>query len=436
MSLRKTIRLGINLFILSLVGVVGATAFQETSGPRSGIPTTRVKRGMVETRVYTNGELRPSKTAMLVAPPVGGTLQIVHLTKTGTRVNANDVVLEFDPSEQEFNLDQAKSDVAQAEQEITKSKADAAVQASQDEVDLLKARFDVRRAELDVSKNELLSAIDGKKNLLTREEAKRHLEQLQQDIKSRTASGQATIAVSEEKRNKARITMQQAQANIEKMIIRAPLSGLVAVKENVDSTGGFFTTGMVLPEYREGDQVQPGRLVAQVLNVDQMEIQSKVDENDRANINPGQAVEVHVDALPGVSYTGKVKTVAGMASNNFWGGQTVRKFDASFLLDKTDARLRPGVTAQVVILGDKTQSALYLPSQAVFSKDGKPVVYLKNGSRFDAREVKILRRTEGRLIIEGLSEGAEVALVNPEQQGKKTPKPSGLTGPSLGVGGQ
>ncbi|HEV2348418.1 MAG TPA: HlyD family efflux transporter periplasmic adaptor subunit [Terriglobia bacterium] len=436
MSVRKKIRLGIILLVLAALGVAGATALQETHVSRSEIPTTRVKLGTVETRVYTDGELRPSKTAMLVAPPVGGTLQIVQLAKTGTRVKANDVVLEFDPSEQEYNLDQAKSDLAQAEQEITKSKADAAVQTAQDQVDLLKARYAVRSAELDVSKNELLSAIDAKKNLLTLEQAKRQLEQLLQDIKSRTASGQATIAVSEEKRNKARIAMQQAQSNIEKMTIRAPLSGLVAVKENIDSTGGFFTTGMVLPEYRQGDQVQPGRLVAQVLDVDQMEIQSKVDENDRANINPGQSVEVHVDALPGVTYTGKVKTVAGMASNNFWGGQTVRKFDASFQLDKSDPRLRPGVTAQVIILGDKTKSALYLPPQAVFSKDGKLVVYVKNGSRFDPHDVKIVRRTEGRLIIEGLSEGTEVALVNPEQQGKKTPKASGLSGPSLSGGGQ
>ncbi len=432
----KYVRFSVVLLSLVPMGVIGATAFQAAPRTAAQTPTARVKRGTVETKVYTRGELRPSKTAMMMAPPVGGTLQIVHLAKTGTRVNANDVVLEFDPSEQEYNLAQAKSDLAQAEQVITKSKADAAVQTAQGQVDLLKARFDVRRAELDVSKAELVSAIDAKKNQLTLEEAKRHLEQLQQDIKSRTASGQATIAVSEEKRNKARIAMQAAQANIEKMTIRAPLTGLVAVKQNIDSTGGFFTTGMVLPEYREGDQVQPGRLVAQVLDVDQMEIQAKIDENDRANVNPGQAVEVHVDALPGETYTGKVKTVAGMASNNFWGGATVRKFDASFQLDKVSEKLRPGVTALVVILGDKAKSALYIPPQAVFEKDGKPVVYVKNGSRFDPHELKIVRRTEGQLIIEGLSEGAEVALVNPEQQGKKAPKASGPTGPTLGGGGR
>lgn len=436
MTSGKELRSAVGLMALAALAVIGARAFEEAHTPKAGIPTTRVKRGTIEMKVYTTGELRPSKTSMLVAPPVGGTLQIIHLKPTGTRVKKDDVVIEFDPSEQEFNLEQAKSDLAQGEQEITKAKADAAVQTSQDQVDLLKAKFDVRRAELDVSKNELLSAIDAKKNLLTLDEAKRHLAQLEQDIKSRTASGQATIAVSEAKRNKARVAMQQARANIGKMTIRAPLDGLVAVKENQDSAGGMFFSGMVLPEYREGDQVWPGRMVAQVVDVDDMEIQAKVDENDRANINPGQPIEVRVDALPGQTYTGKVKTVAGMASNNFWGGATVRKFDASFQLDKADARLRPGITAQVIIKGDMTKSALYLPPQAVFDKEGKPMVYVKNGLRFEPREVKIVRRTEGELIIEGINEGTEVALVNPEVQGKKAPKASGPVGPSLGGGGQ
>jgi HlyD family secretion protein len=436
MSAGKKLTLGMGVIVLAGAVVFGSRALRATRTISSGIPTIRVLKGTIENKVYTRGELRPSNTATLMAPPVGGTLQIIQLADTGAHVNANDVVIQFDPSEQEYNLGQAQSDLAQAEQEITKAKADAAVQASQDQVDLLKAQFAVSQAGLDVSKNELLSAIDAKKNLLALDEAKRHLAQLQVDMNSRAATGQATIEVSEAKRNRARVIIQQAQSNIEKMTIRAPFNGLVAVKQNIDSTGGFFTTGMVLPEYREGDQVQPGRVVAQVLGVDQMEIQAKVDENDRANINPGQRVEVRVDALPGLSYSGKVKTVAGMASNNFWGGSTIRKFDTTFQLDDPGSRLRPGITAQVIILGEKTHDALYIPPQAVFDKEGKPVVYVRSGSGFEPHELKIVRRTEGQLIIEGLREGTEIALVNPEQQGKKAPAASGPVAPTLGGGGR
>src|SRR5262249_58410844 len=91
----------------------------------------------------------------------------------------------------DYKLDQNRSELLQAEQEITKAKADAAVVAAQDKVALLKAKFDARRAELDVQKNELVSTIDARKNDLALDQAKRVLAELEQDVKSRSASGKA-----------------------------------------------------------------------------------------------------------------------------------------------------------------------------------------------------------------------------------------------------
>lgn len=435
MTERKKLRLALVLAVLVIAGVGAAAGLQALRRPEREIPTARVKRGNLELKVYTTGELRAGRSAMLVAPPVGGTLQIIYVVKTGTMVKDGDMVVEFDPAEQEYNLEQARSELLQAEQEITKLKADAAVQGAQDQVALLSGTFDVRRAELEVSRNELVSAIDAKKNLLTLEEARRHLAQLEQDIHSREASNQASLAVAEEKRNKARLTMQQAQKNIENMKLRAPLSGLVAVKENWDASGGFFFPGMVLPEYREGDLVFPGRFIAEVLEVNQMEILAKVSETDRADVTPGQPVEVLVDTLPGPAFRGKVKTVAGLASRGFFSGDPMRRFDATFQLDQPDARLRPGVTTQVIIIGDEVRDALYVPRQALFEKDGKLRVFVRTGARFEPREVKVRHRTESQVVVEGLSEGTEVALVNPEEQNSKTAKAPARPG-SLGGGGR
>jgi multidrug efflux pump subunit AcrA (membrane-fusion protein) len=428
MSSRQKIPLIIGLVLLAVGGGVAAR-LQHMKAPERDIPTARVKRGNVELKVYTTGELRAVRSATLVAPPVGGTLQIVRLAKTGTLVKAGDVVMEFDPSEQEYTLAQNRSELLQAEQEIAKSKADAAVQAAQDQVALLKAKFDVRRAELDVSRNELESAIDAKKNLLNLEEAKRRLAQLEQDIQSHASSDQASLAVAEEKRNKAQLMMQQAQRNIENMRVTAPISGLVAVKENSDLFGGP-TFGLALPEFREGDQVSPGRQVAQIDEMDRMEIQAKVNESDRANFSPDQPVEVRVHALPGGTFNGKIKTVAGMASRQWWSVDTTGRFDVTFELSQLDARIRPGVTAQVIIAGDQVKDALHLPRQALFEKDGKPLVYVKSGHRFESREVKIKYRSESQVVVDGLSEGTEVALVNPEEYAKKPARSAGpLTPP-------
>ena len=50
----------------------------------------------------------------------------------------------------------------------------------------------------------------------------------------------------------------------------------------------MFGPGMVLPEYREGDSVWPGRPVIDVIEVGKMEVRAKVDESDRTNLDAGQ----------------------------------------------------------------------------------------------------------------------------------------------------
>ncbi len=436
MSLNPKLGFGIALGIIAAVGMSLPAALRGWRHSEQVVPTARVKRGTLETKVHTWGEVRSSRSAMLVAPAVGGALQIIHLMKTGTRVKAGDIVVEFDPSEQQFNLERNRSELQQAEEAMAKAKLDAAVQAAKDQVELLKAKFDVRRAELDVSKNELASAIDAKKNLLALEEAKRRLAQLQQDIQSRAASGSATLAVEEEKRNKARLAIEQAQQHIEEMRVRSPMSGIVAVNQNEQASGGFFFPGMVLPEYREGDTVFPGSFVAQVLDVAQMEVQTRVNEMDRANVNPGQRVEVRVDAMPEKVFSGRVKTVAGMASATWWSGEAARKFNATIQFDKPDEKLRVGVTAAVIIFGEEVKDALYLPRQAVFEKNGKPVIYAKEGRNFEARPAKIVRFTETHVVVDGVSEGAEAALVNPEEEALKPRETRSPLGPAVSGGGR
>lgn len=423
----RVLRGGAVVVVLALVAYGVNAAIQALSGPeKKTIPTARVHRGDVDLKVYTVGDLRPVRATMLSAPQVQGSLQIVSLVSSGEKVKTGQTVVAFDPSEQEYKLEQSRFDLNAADQNLAKSTADAAVQASQDKLALLKAKFDVRKAELDVSKNELLSSIDAQKNNLALEEARRKLAQLEQDIHSHEAANQAAITVLKEKRAKSQLEVDQAKAAITSLNVAAPFDGSVAVQDNRDATGGFFTTGMIIPEYRAGDQARSGRDIAQVLE-GTMELQVRLEESARANINPGQTVQIAVDGIPGAAFEGKVKTIASLASRGgggMFGMDPTRRFDASFQIDSNDSRLRPGETARVTIIGNHLQNVLLLPRQAVFDRDGKPIVYLKNGGAFVPRDVKVMNRTEGQVIIEGLSEGAEVALANPDQK-PKTPAGSG-----------
>jgi multidrug resistance efflux pump len=403
----------------------GAVAALQVLGKRESraLPTAKVQRGNLDLTVYTRGELRPLRSGLLIAPPVRGQLQITYLAKTGERVKTGDTVIEFDPSEQEYNIEQARSELLQAEQEITKAKADATVQESQDQVSLLQARFEVRRWELEVGRNELVSAIEAKKNELALQEANRKLAQLEQDIKGRQVTARAAVAVLEQKRNRQRIQLGRAESDLKSLKVTAPFDGLVSVKENQDASGGMFYPGIVLPEYRQGDLVFPGRNIAEVLDISQMEVQAKVSEIDRSRIEAGQKVDVQIDARPGQRFTGKVKSVAGQASRGMFGeaSGSDRKFDVTFILDVAQLDVRPGVSCQVQILGQEVKNALLLPRQAIFEKDGKPVVYIRRGQEFQAQPIKVLHRAESRVAIDGLAENTEVALADPNKPSSQQP---------------
>jgi HlyD family secretion protein len=413
-----------------LVGFGIAFAVQQLRPAAKIILTARVQKGTLELDVDTPGELRTPHSSMLVAPSVNGTLQIVHLVKTGTQVKVGDVVVEFDPSEQEYNLQQSRSQLAEAEQQIAKAKADAAVKAAQDQVAVLKAKFDVRRAELEISRNELVSEIDARKNLLTLEEAKRRLTQLEQDANSRAASNSATIALLEEKRQTALLGMKQAQRSIDNMQVKATINGLVSIRENMDSGMTFY--GMNLPEYREGDLVYPGRFLAEVLDLEQMEVMAKIYESDRSNLNVGQVAEVRLDAQPRAAVPAMVKSIAATASRNDFGPNAIGRFEVLFTFQRRANDLRPGTSAEILVRGNQLKDQLYLPSQCLFEKDGKQVIYVKHGNSFEATPAKVRFRTENRIVVENLPEGTEVALVNPEDVLKQQEKTK-ASGP-MGVG--
>ena len=422
--------------IAALLSLALTTACSSVSGllgfrkPKAEIPVVRVERGPVEVKIRTLGELRPARMATIVAPPVaGGVLQIVRLAATGSYVKQGDVVVEFDPSEQEYNLEQGKSQLEEAEQQIRKMKADQAVRVAKEQVTLLQAEYEVRRAELKVKGNDLLSGIEARKNVIGLEESKRKLEQLRRDIQSRANSDAADLAVQNVARTKAMLGMKLAQQFIDNMTCRAPISGIVVLGQNLEallSASGSISISSEteIPEFKPGSLAYPGRAIANIQETDRMEIAAKIVETDRAAIESGQEIEVVVDSSPLKVYKGRIQSLEQSALSSESASTTLdyiealstRSFGAVFTVDTQGDPLNLGVTARVTIMGKNLSDALSVPRQAMHQKEGKSVVYVRRGEAWEARDVRIQYLTESRAVIDGVAEGTEVALVNPDQQ--------------------
>src|ERR1019366_2682480 len=318
------------LAILVGLGYGGYRFFKQLPERQEQIATAKVQRGDVVIRAFSRGELHAVRSATLLAPNLFGTVQITQLAPMGSLAKEKDLVIEYDDSERQAALEEARLGVQQVDEQIKQVKATQAIQASQDAVTLLAAGYDVRRAELNVQENPILDVIDAKKNILMLDQAKRSLLQLQVDAKSRQDQFASQLAVYQEQRNRSLLNVTQELNRIAQTKTLSRMTGLVAIRQN---RAGNFNFGQQMPDVREGDTLQPGMPVVDVLDLSEVEVWAKVGELDRANLKEGQDALLQLDAVPDKQFHGKIKALSGTATSDVFSGDPSKKFDVVFSVD-------------------------------------------------------------------------------------------------------
>jgi HlyD family secretion protein len=112
---------------------------------------------------------------------------------------------------------------------------------------------------------------------------------------------------------------------------------------------------------------------------------------------------------------GEIKRIATFASESL--GDRTRVFPVDVVLDETDPRLRPGMSATVMFTLAQVQDVNAVPLSAVFSNaDSVRYVFLRKGEGFEVRGIDIgIADTRRVHIISGLEVGDEVALMRPTE---------------------
>ncbi len=392
----------------------GVRAYRGITEPKQVvIPVAKVQRGDLTLTVSANGELRGGNPEVLTAPLIGGTdLHLTTLRASGEPVKEGEVVVEFDTTEQEYKLKEAEADLAEAEQHLAQADAERQAQEEEDAYAISKAKADLVTAQLEVRKNPLLPALTAKENVLAVQGAEDHLKQLEHNVANRKATTDAALAIQQAGKGKAESQAKTARQNIEAMTLKAHRDGYFAVRPNSSGICCFF--GMTSPEFQSGDTVRPGMAVAEIPDLKNWELAANIAELDRGHLSIGQKVDVSVIAVPAHVYKGTVKDL-GATGGPAWN----RRFECKITIDDPTVDLRPGMSAQLVVTTDELHGVFSLPAQALFESDGRTFVYIRSAGTFVPKDVKLTRRSEMRVVIEGVGEGQEVALTNPTEIEKK-----------------
>jgi HlyD family secretion protein len=391
------------LFVGSGV-VLGAVRYSNRSPE---VATFDVKRGEFIDSIQFRGEVKALRSVTISAPAEAGDLQIIKIAADGTQVKQGDVVVEFDKTKTEQDLAQDRSALKSAEAEIEQARAQSHLAEEEDVTAVMKSRFDVETAKLDAGKQEIVSKIEGAEANLKVADAEQKLHEVEEKLKSDRAVNNATIESKVQASKKAAYDVQRAENALTKMTLQAPSSGMISLLS-------IWHPGGEAP-FKPGDRAWPGAPMAELPDVSTLRVSARADETERGRLALNQIISAQLDAIPDRQFTGKIEQISTIATIDFSAGWPIpRNFNLQIALDQTDARLKPGMTAQLTVVVDRVPDALTIPVEASFQKSGQTVAYVWAGSKFEERTIEVGRRSRDRILVaKGLSAGDRVALKDP-----------------------
>jgi len=400
---RKVMVVAVVLLVGS--GVVFGAVRYSNRAPE--VPTLDVKRGEFIDSIQFRGEVKAMKSVTISAPAEAGDLQIIKIAADGTQVQQGDVVVEFDKTKTEQDLAQHRSTLKSAQAEIDQAKAQARLTEEEDVTAVKKARFDVETAKLDASKQEIVSKIEGAEANLKVADAEQKLHEVEEKLTADRAVNKATIESKVEASKKAAYDVQRAERSLTKMTLPAPAAGMISLIST-------WRPGGEAP-FKPGDRAWPGAPIAELPDVSTLRVSARADETERGRLALNETLSAQLDAIPDRQFTGKIEQISTIATIDFSAGWPIpRNFNLVIALDQADARLKPGMTAQLTVVVDRVANALTIPVEASFQKSGQTVAYVWQGSKFQERVIEVERRSRDRILVaKGLSAGDRVALKDP-----------------------
>jgi HlyD family secretion protein len=399
------------LLFLLLAGGAAAGVYRYRQTQTSvNLPVAPARQGDFSVIVRCRGELHARRSVAIYAPIVPA-LRIAWLAPSGEPVKVGDTIIKFDSSASQQQLMQKEAALGQAQATLDQYVAQARTTAEQDKSDLADTGFDVEKARLEASKTEIVSKIQAEEDQIDLGMAQEKRVVQQATVELHQASDRAKIASLTRLRDQAQADVNLTKARIAQMEIKAPLSGFLVFLPN-------YSQGFNAKPFKVGDTVGAGQPIGEIPDLSTLDLDAKVEEIDRGRIAVGQAAQVHVDSLPELPLPAKVDQISLLAEQGFEFPPT-RNFHAYAALAHPDPRLRSGMNGGLDIVVDRVPKAISIPAKAIFTRDGKPIVYLADHGHYHAKEIQVLARNPDEVAISGIPPGSMVALVDPGKKEKQ-----------------
>lgn len=392
--------------LLSMVLAVAATAACSSGRaepqPSGSSPVTprdlTVHRGTFEDRFLLTGQLIAFNADSLFVPRLPSWQTTIRwLEAEGAVVKAGQKLVEFDTAAfaQDFNekksaLDQAGSDLEQAE-------ADRESQRAEKHWLVTQRTIAVEKVKLAASiPAEFLRGKEYQEHQLALTRATSELDKAGEELAAHETSSAEAVLQKRIALEKARREFDAAGQAMDGMVLKAPRDGILVIAEHPWQGR----------KIQIGDAVWVGLPVVNLPDLAAMEVEAKLSDVDDGRIAPGLAVTCILDAYPDRPYTGRIAEITPVAQEA--ANRSLRRaYNVRVALHAPDTqRMRPGMSVKVEVHPADRAGVLLAPREGLDFAGSRPRARLESGKLIDVELGGCNRDT--CVVVSGLEAGARL----------------------------
>lgn len=396
--------------LLIVIAIAAAVFFAFQIKPESG-KTFKVKKGNLETVINCKGEVKGEKYTEINLPNEicdrelrVYQLKIVDLILEGKVVKKGDYIAKIDEGQLSTQMRNKLQDKERMDADLRNAMLDSTVNLSRKRESITNAKLDLEYLKIDLEQSKYESEAYQRKTQMRYQKAELEVEKIRRDYLLDRNKLKIQVGRYQERVAQLQKEVEKYQMAIAATTIRTPEDGIVMFAK--DWSGKTYGKDSEINIWRP--------LIATLPDMSVVITEAYIKEIDIAKVHLNDSVRITIDALAGRVFAGKVIKIATIGEDH--KDFDMKAFKVIIRYEKSDNDLKPGMTANNDIIVGNFKDKLLVTRQAIFSKNGKQIVYLKKGGNITEQEIELIAENDLFGAVENtLNEGDVLLLYQPDE---------------------
>ena len=371
----------------------------------------KVKRGNLEVVVNSKGEINGEKYTEINLPEEVCDenlrvyqIKILDAILEGKEVKKGDYVAKLDEGMFANMMQDVMKQKEMVDADLNNAVIDSAVNLNAKREDITNALLDLEYNKIDLEQSKFESQAYQRKTQMQYQKAEINVEKLRRDYLLEKNRMKMRVSRFQDRASEFQRRIDKYRQAIAATTVKAPEDGIVMFAK--DWSGKSYGKDSEIIIWRP--------LLATLPDMSTVTTETYIREIDISKIHLNDSVRITIEALPDRVFWGKVTYIATIGEDH--KDFDMKAFKVIIRLDKNDKDMKPGMSSNNDIIIASYSDRLLVPLKAIFTRNGKQVVYVKNGANTEQTEVQsVAQNDEFAAIDKNIQEGDLILLYQPEE---------------------